>query len=354
MPSPFAKYQLLLDQKEIDADERQHEVVQAFENLFQQITSPKNDSWWKKLIGTDKLNNKGLYIHGHVGRGKTFLMDLFVESLNPEIITRKHFHEFMTWFHKQLRQEKKVVDPIEAIIKKLSTKTQVLCLDEFLVLDITDAMILSGILKSLSKHSIHLVTTSNIEPKDLYYGGLQRKKFLPAIAWLENNTNILHLGGDKDFRQQHSSSQNLWLYPSNQQNEHLFEEQFSKIIQHETLTLDPIEISKRKIPVIKRSEYYGMFEFESLCADARSAQDYLELSKIYKAIFIVINHKIDDEDRNTARRFINLIDVFYDRETPIFALSVVDFTQMYNGKELQFEMQRTHSRLTEMQSFNLS
>lgn len=348
MPSPIEKYQALLEQGKIQQDEKQKNVIQALDQLCLRLHQEPKGFWFFKKHNTPK----GIYVHGHVGRGKTFLMDLFVDSLDSKNVFRMHFHEFMLWFHKQLRALKNQSDPIDYVIKNLDSGVKVICLDEFLVLDITDAMILSRILFSIQSRGITLVTTSNIEPQDLYYGGLQRKKFLPAIDWLQNNMSILHLDGEKDFRHYHSGKQDLWIHPINSANEQLFEEFFSKKVGNEAISVEPVEINKRLISVIKRSASQIMFKFESLCVGARSASDYLQLCQKYEAVFVLIPQKIADTDRNTARRFITLIDVFYDNQQPLYVLSAVDFTQIYTGSELEFEMQRTHSRLTEMQSFD--
>jgi cell division protein ZapE len=345
--TPLKLYQQGLENQSIKHDELQFSVVKAFNQLYAEITHTKKKWFFKKSV-----YSKGLYIFGNVGRGKTFLMDLFVTSLNQKKIRRLHFHEFMLWFHKNLRSIKNKQNPIELVIKKLSEEVEVLCLDEFLVHDITDAMILSKILEALKEYNISLVTTSNIEPSQLYRGGLQRKKFLPSIDWISNNMKILHLDGAHDFRTQTSiCSERNWLTPNNKDNQQLFEQLFNQKIVTEKLHISPIEINKRSLAVIKRTKNHIMFEFETLCYQPRNANDFIQLCKLYQSVFVVINHKIEDSDRNTARRFITLIDVFYDHQMPLYVISNRDFKDLYSGTDLAFEMQRTVSRLTEMQSF---
>ncbi len=346
MPSPLAIYQAKLVSDEIKSDQLQKHVVDAFEQLFIN-TNKKDNSWFFK----NKRVFHGLYIYGSVGRGKTFLMDLFVQSLDEKIVRRQHFHAFMLWLHQELHKIKKKQDPIEIIIKNLAKEVKVLCLDEFLVHDITDAMLLATILYSLEKNGISLVTTSNVKPINLYEGGLQRKKFMPAIAWMQENMQILHLDGEQDYRTQSNItlSDTKWFSPITQDNQLRFEQAFSaqshgQIIEHTAIT-----INKRQLEVVKRSQSSIHFDFKTLCEEARNASDYLQLSQQYKCLFISINKAIEHEDRNTARRFITLIDVLYDTHTPLYVLSPIKFNAIYSGQELSFEMQRTVSRLTEMQ-----
>ncbi|MCB1586605.1 MAG: AFG1 family ATPase [Xanthomonadales bacterium] len=341
--SPLKLYQKLVSQGEISKDSLQEQVVLAFENIRHNLH--KESSYW---FFKPKRSFNGLYIYGSVGRGKTFLMDLFIQTIDEKRVRRQHFHSFMKWLHQQLRQIKNQQNPLDTVIKDLSEEIDVLCLDEFLVHDITDAMLLAGILFAMQKYNISIITTSNVNPKDLYLGGLQREKFLPAISWMQQNMTIIQLDGEHDYRTvDTTSSQQKWLSPINMHNETLFESRFSQLVGADDIHISAIEINKRKVDVIKRSDKHIMLEFEVLCMQPRNASDYIQLAEKYQTIFIVINHAIDKEDRNTARRFITLIDVLYDTNTPLYALSAVSFDEIYQGKELSFEMQRTVSRLTE-------
>jgi cell division protein ZapE len=343
--TPLQIYTDKIEQGTIQQDTLQNEVVLGFEDLYQNLNSIKK-SWFFK----SKPNFHGLYIYGSVGRGKTFLMDLFVDSIDQKLIRRQHFHQFMLWLHQQLRQINNQQNPIDIVIENLSTEISVLCLDEFLVHDITDAMLLAKILFALNKYDINLVTTSNVNPVDLYEGGLQREKFLPAIRWIEDHMNILQLDGSYDYRTQHNNLNKKWFNPINSENETLFEQAFNQLVGLKNLHMSPITINKRQLNVIKRSDDHIMFEFETLCMQPRNANDFIKLSEQYQSIFLVINAKIDSEDRNTARRFITLIDILYDANIPLYVLSVIGFDKIYQGDELSFEMQRTHSRLSEMQN----
>ena len=343
--SPLIAYQKQLDSGLIKPDILQGNVINAFDDLYQSLSKPMKTSWFFKA----QRPFHGLYIYGKVGRGKTFLMDLFVDSINSGAVKRQHFHEFMLWVHASLHQIKNKQNPIDLIIKNLSKDISVLCLDEFLVHDITDAMLLANILFALEKYSISLVTTSNVNPIDLYYGGLQRKKFMPAIEWMQKNMKIMQLDGDFDHRTSKSDpNQAHWLSPINDMNKTIFERQFSELIANQTIHISPITISHRQLNIIKRSDKHIMFEFEVLCKQARSARDYLEICKQYDSLFLVINVAIDTDDRNTAKRFITLIDVLYDSNTSLYVLAQVDFNKLYKGDDYAFEMQRTLSRLREM------
>lgn len=343
--SPLQVYKEKIAQGIIEQDILQNEVILGFEDLYNNL-KPEKKFWFFQ----SKVNFKGLYIFGSVGRGKTFLMDLFVDCVDSKTIRRQHFHAFMLWFHQQLRTIKNKQNPIDIVIKKLAEKVSILCLDEFLVHDITDAMLLAGILDALEKHKINLITTSNVNPIDLYLGGLQRKKFIPAIEWLQNNMNIIQLDGEYDYRSTNVSSSKTWYSPINQDNENKFEQQFSQLVAAKNLHISPITINKRQVNIVKRSNQHIMFEFDTLCKQPRNANDFIKISEQYHSVFVVINEAIELDDRNTARRFITLIDVLYDTQTPLYVLSAVDYNIIYLGEELSFEMQRTISRLTEMQT----
>ncbi|MCF6319108.1 MAG: AFG1 family ATPase [Proteobacteria bacterium] len=345
--NPLQIYTNKLEKGEIQQDTLQNEVVLAFQDLYQNLVKPK-----KKWFFKAQPKFYGLYIFGSVGRGKTSLMDLFVETIEPKKIRRQHFHAFMLWFHQQLRSIKNQQNPVDLVIKRLSSNINILCLDEFLVHDITDAMLLAKILFALEEENISLVTTSNVNPVDLYAGGLQREEFIPAIRWMQNHMKIMQLDGNLDYRIQSSNQNKKWFTPINEQNNNDFEHLFSQAVGSRDLHISPIQINKRQLAVIKRCSKHIMFEFETLCMQPRNASDYIQLTQQYLSIFMVINAAIETEDRNTARRFINLIDVLYDANTPLYVLSTVEFTKMYKGDELSFEMQRTVSRLTEMQNFH--
>ncbi len=342
--SPYNSYQKQLDAGAIKPDELQAHVIKAFEELYHELNKPIKKRWFFKV----KKSFYGLYIFGKVGRGKTFLMDLFVKSLDGKKVKRQHFHAFMQWIHKSLHRIKNQQNPIDIIIKDLSENINILCLDEFLVHDITDAMLLSNILYALEKFGISLVTTSNVAPVDLYYGGLQRKKFMPAIDWMQKNMKIMQLDGDYDHRKEKNNNTNNWLSPINTSTKTLFEQRFSEIIKTQNIHLSPVTINKRPIAIIKRTEKHIMFEFDVLCKQARSASDYLLICQQYDSVFLVINQAIEANDRNTAKRFITLIDVLYDCETTLVVLSQVPFVELYSGTDFAFEMQRTLSRLSEM------
>ena len=347
--SPLQVYKEKLVQGIIKEDILQNEVILGFEDLYNNL-KPHKKYWF---FNSEK-HFKGLYIFGSVGRGKTFLMDIFVDCVDKKSIRRQHFHSFMLWFHQQLRKIKNKQNPIDVVIKNLSDEISVLCLDEFLVHDITDAMLLAGILDALEKYKINLITTSNVNPIDLYLGGLQRKKFMPAITWMQKNMDIIQLDGEYDYRSTNISSSKTWLSPISNDNENKFEQLFSQLVAAQDLHISPITINKRQLNTIKRSKNHIMFEFETLCKQPRNANDFIKISEQYQSVFVVINEPIELDDRNTARRFITLIDVLYDAKTPLYVLSVVDFNEIYQGEELSFEIQRTISRLTEMQTLKLN
>ncbi len=305
-----------------------------------------------RLFGLAKGKNKfkGLYFWGGVGRGKTMLMDLFVKSLPVDICQRYHFHRFMQRVHQEFIVLSGMKNPVQEVAARLANESSVICFDEFYVSDIGDAMILGELLKELFELGVTLVATSNNEPKDLYPNGLQRSKFLPAIDLLYKHTEVVLLTPGQDFRLRMLVDAKMYHTPSGLNTRKLMHEAFTSLANSEIQTGSRILILGRSIKTIKESAGLVWFDFSDLCEGARSQNDYVEISKIYQSVFLSGLPVLTEQRENAARRFISLIDEFYDRGVKLVIEAEIGIENLYQGQRLRFEFQRTRSRLQEMQS----
>jgi cell division protein ZapE len=352
--SLLSLYQAQIKSNTISSDTNQLEVIKQLDYIkskLEQDSSSTNlfSKVYCKLLGTNVC--KGLYLYSGVGRGKTMLMDMFFNNLllNPVKKHRVHFHLFMKTIHEQMQQVVGVRDPIDYIIKKQYSLYRVLCLDEFLVHDIADAMLLSNILKALFKYNILLITTSNTKPDLLYKNGLQRESFLPAIQLILDNLTIMHLEGDTDYRAKMLLENNCYFYPQNEFNYNKLTEIYTKLSVSVT-NLITIEIANRLISVIKASDNLVWFDFNIICQSPRSQHDYLEIAELYKVILLSDLIQLDDSKQDMVRRFINFIDVLYDYKVKLIISAHVPLDNIYIGLALAVEFKRTISRLKEMQT----
>ena len=350
--SPKAQYLHEIESGVIWRDELQAHVVDEFERLYQDLTLPKTQSWSiTQLWNKSEPAPKGLYIYGSVGRGKTHLMDLFFESL-PDTVgkQRQHYHEFMLWLHHQLRQHSEVKNPLNKIFKKLAKNVQILCLDEFLVNDIANAMLLAGMLQAFTQHGIALVTTSNVKPVDLYKDGLQRAQFLPAIDWILAQMQVMHLDGDQDFRQQDSDNNQHehWYFPINDSSYNRLHERYQTLTEnHENSDANWL-INDRAMQVLKFANKTLWCDFDTLCKQARNAADYIDIANKIETLVITNIPSMSADNDNEARRFITLIDVMYEQEVKIVAQAACHYKMIYSGKKMAFEFKRAASRLAEL------
>lgn len=346
---PLATYQAEIDKGVIWEDALQARVVNAFESLHQTLLKPTKKTFFKQWFSSDPGTPKGIYIYGSVGRGKTHLMDLFYDCL-PEKVgkQRQHYHEFMLWLHQQLRQYDSHSDPLDKICQNMATQVQVLCLDEFLVNDIADAMLLAGLLSAFSAHGVALVTTSNVKPDDLYHGGLQRAKFLPAIAWINDNMNILHLDGAQDYRIQEEGVHEHWYYPVCESSLFHLQDHFVHNSRANAVSNQSWTINDREITVVKSANKSLWCHFDVLCKEARSAHDYIEIAKRIDTLYLEGVPQLTVYDNDQSRRFITLIDVLYENNIKIVAQAESHYQMIYQGDKLSFEFKRCASRLSEL------
>jgi cell division protein ZapE len=292
----------------------------------------------------------GVYLWGDVGRGKTFLMDLFFESLAIKNKKRIHFHRMMSEVHARLQSAKGSEDPLDLVAASISAEIRVLCFDEFFVSDIGDAMILGRLLEGLFRRGVTLVTTSNSPPADLYKDGLQRERFVPAIVLLQEHTHVVQLDAGADYRLRLLQKAGTFFSSADKDTEQRLSECIREIAPGKIDAAGSINILSRSIPTQGSAKSVVWFTFEDICGGPRSQQDYIEIARFYQTVIIsnipVLTRELDDE----ARRFIALVDEFYDRHVKLIISSAANVDSLYRGTRLQFEFERTESRLVEMQS----
>jgi len=292
----------------------------------------------------------GLYLWGDVGRGKTFLMDLFFETLPVEWKTRIHFHRMMGNVHERLNALDDIEDPLDQVAADIARQIKVLCLDEFFVSDIADAMILGRLLDGLFRRGVTLVATSNSRPADLYRNGLQRERFLPVIDLLETHTQVLQLEGDTDYRLRLLQQVGTYLSPADDNADVKLTHYFLEIASGDVVDGRVLDILGRGIRTERCAKGVAWFDFEDICNGPRSQQDYIEIARWYPTVIVSNIPVLSADQENQARRFVALVDEFYDRKVKLMVSAAAAIESLYTGPKLTFEFQRTTSRLIEMQS----
>jgi len=293
---------------------------------------------------------RGIYLWGSVGRGKTWLMDLFFESLPFAERRRRHFHRFMADVHAGLTNLNGEAAPLELLAQEIAESTRVLCFDELFVSDIADAMILGALLEALFRKGVTLVATSNIRPADLYRNGLQRQRFLPAIELIEQNTEVIRVGGDTDYRLRQLTRAGTYMLTSDPDSARRLTGIFDELAHGTPTSKGTLEIEGRRIPVIRKSGVVAWFSFVALCAGPRSQDDYIEIARNYQSVIVSDVPMLDADHDNEARRLIALVDELYDHNVNLIVSAAAPPAALYRGERLARPFQRTVSRLTEMQS----
>lgn len=355
MMTPLQRYQTLLAEQKISHDPAQAEVIEAFEALYHALTAKQKLFSRLKTTLFQRLHLSqspitGLYLWGGVGRGKTFLMDLFFHSLPFRNKARFHFHRFMYYVHHALKRHQGKASPLAIIAKEFSRRTQILCFDEFYVSDIADAMILSELFRELFFQGVTLVATSNLAPEKLYYRGLQREKFLPTIDLIHTYCKIMSLVGKSDYRLAYLTQSEIYHYPLDEQADINLANYFEKLAPERWIADQILTITDRQLPTRACADSIVWFDFTELCEAARSALDYIEIARCFHTVLISGVRQMGPEKEDVARRFIALIDEFYERHVNLIVSAEVALPNLYQGERLSFEFQRTISRLTEMQS----
>lgn len=361
--SPLSRYQQMLAAGEYQADAVQQQAVTQLDHIFQALqqipTLDGANAGLRNKLGrwlgksTEKTPTRpvqGLYMWGGVGRGKTWLMDLFFQSLPGDRKLRLHFHRFMLRVHEELTELQGHENPLEMIADGFKAQTDVLCFDEFFVSDITDAMLLATLLQALFARGITLVTTSNIQPDNLYRNGLQRARFLPAIDLINQYCNVMNVDAGIDYRLRTLTQAHLYITPLGEQTRQQMESIFLKLAGKIGEVAPILQINHRPLPTLYAVDGVLAVDFHTLCEEARSQVDYIALSRLYHSVMLHNVHVMGSLQENTARRFLALVDEFYERHVKLVISADVPMFDIYQGEQLTFEFQRCLSRLQEMQS----
>jgi cell division protein ZapE len=354
--TPIERYQQDLDSKLLLPDPAQHQAVLQLQELYDRLVvtgTARQPSLISRFFKSDQLEpERGIYFWGGVGRGKTYLMDAFYDSLPFPDKMRVHFHRFMQKVHLELKSQQGVKNPLQAIAKKIKAEARVICFDEFFVSDIADAMILGGLMKELFAESVTLVATSNIIPDNLYKDGLQRKQFLPAIDLLNKHTKVVNVDGGIDYRLRVLERAEIYHSPLDKMADASLLDSFTQLAPDAKSIFigAKIDIAGRRLKTVRSGDDVVWFTFSELCDGPRSQNDYIEIARLYHAVLIsnvpIMGEKTDD----LARRFVNLVDEFYDSNVKLIISAEAPIESLYAGGKLAFEFERTRSRLLEMQS----
>lgn len=348
--SVMQAYEAELASRGYTADPAQLRAVQALERCASEWAAfkVKRSNAFKKLVNRPDVP-RGVYMHGGVGRGKSFLMDCFYNAVPLKRKTRLHFHEFMREVHRELRDLQGIVNPLDELGKRIAKRYRLICFDEFHVADITDAMILHRLLAALFDHGVGFVTTSNFKPDDLYPNGMHRDRIFPAIALLKEKLEVLSVDNGTDYRRRTLEQVNLYHTPLGPQADAEMTESFNRLA--ESHDENPVlQIESRKIQARRKAGGLVWFDFKTLCGGPRSQNDYLEIATQFHTVLLSDVPAMPVRMASEARRFTWLIDVLYDRRVKLILSAEVAPEDLYTEGPLAHEFPRTISRLNEMRS----
>jgi cell division protein ZapE len=351
-----ARYQRELQARGYRADAAQYTVLERLQALRTRVLKEQRRGLWRRLSAAwgrrpASRGSGGVYLYGAVGRGKTMLMDLFYDSVPSLKRRRSHFHHFMRDVHEQLSRLRAQPSPLEALARELAAQIRVLCLDELYVSDITDAMILGTLFEALLRREVTLVITSNLAPHELYRAGLQRSRFLPTIALLESRLEQCLLDGDCDYRLLQLQRAPIYLDSRAADSGTRLQRLFTELAAGQAASATEVRLLGRKVRALGCRGDLVWFDFAALCQGPRSQNDYVELAQEFRTV-LLSNVPVFDapEQDDAARRFIALIDEFYDQGTKLVVSAAAAPALLYRAGRLQSEFQRTASRLVEMQT----
>ena len=348
---PYQQYQDDITQHGLRQDPAQYQAVQALQRLYEEINQRVTDppSFWRRLLRREPIT-KGLYLVGSVGRGKTYLMDMFYESLEGVKKQRVHYHRFMLDIHEKLKHLPRSPNPLPIVGKDIAMQTQILCLDEFHVTDVADAMLLSGLLDALFCHKVVLVATSNTAIDDLYLNGLQRERFMEAIQLLNTHTTQVDLANGEDYRLSYLEKGETFLVTEYETNTDWLMGKFNDLAPTKVEREQYLTIHHRHIHALAVSDDIVWFDFSELCKTPRAAKDYLELAKLFHTVLVSNIPVLKAGNDSEAKRFMHLIDALYDHRVKLIATARARPEELYQGRLLKDSFDRTVSRLIEMSS----
>ncbi len=349
--SPLQRYEQAISSGDFTRDEQQYQAMSYLDNLYHELNaSAEQKKGFFSFLKSKPEAPKGLYMWGGVGRGKTWMMDMFYESLTIERKMRQHFHHFMQRVHRELNAIQGESNPLEKVADIIYAEAVIICFDEFFVSNVSDAMILGDLFTMLFNRGVTLVATSNIEPSGLYKDGLHRDRFLPAIKEVERHTQVMNIDSGIDYRLRVLQQAELYKYPLTRENHHWLANRFASLANNMKISEAPIEVNGREIQVNARTATILFCDFRHLCMQPRSAADFIEIANRYSTVLVNAVPALNDNLRDPTRRFIYMVDEFYDRRVKLLIRAEQSILELYQGEKLAFEIERTRSRLLEMQS----
>jgi len=364
--SPLTRYQQALEQGDYQPDDVQRAAVTELDKIQKALISRQQTATtltdkkgflgrFSKIFQRSESSEQpvqGLYMWGGVGRGKTWIMDMFYQSVPGERKLRLHFHRFMLRVHEELSQLQGHSDPLLIIAERFREQTDLLCFDEFFVSDITDAMLLGTLMEALFQRGITLVATSNIPPDELYRNGLQRARFLPAIEQIKTHCQIMNVDAGVDYRLRALTAAHLWKSPLNDETRTAISVLFKNLSGSDFAQAPSpvLEINHRAMKSEHVAEGVLAIRFSVLCGENRSQHDYIALSQQFHTVLLLDVPQLTQQTEDHARRFLAMVDEFYERHVKLVVSAEVTLEAIYQGNQLKFEYQRCLSRLQEMQS----
>jgi cell division protein ZapE len=339
-----------LERRRYRSDDAQRAAIDRLQRMYDAFVEFKarRSNRLKRLINRPAVP-RGVWMYGGVGRGKSFLMDCFYESLPVVRKTRLHFHEFMRDVHRELEQLKGTADPLDAVAARVARRYRLICFDEFHVSDIADAMILERLMRGLFAQGVTFVMTSNYHPDQLYPEGLHRERILPAIALIKENVDVLNVDAGIDYRRRTLAQVQAYHCPDDARAQAALESAFEAVAG--TRDENPqLLIENRELTALRRAGGAVWFDFATLCGGPRSQNDYLEIAHLFHTVVLSGVPKMGPSMASEARRFVWLVDVLYDRRVKLIISAACPPEALYTGGPMAGEFHRTVSRLVEMQS----
>ncbi|PZO73968.1 MAG: cell division protein ZapE [Sphingomonas hengshuiensis] len=353
----LTRYDSLVAAGELRPDPEQRAAATRLSRLAAELDSPPRRGMFARLTGKDAPVPRGVYLWGGVGRGKSMLMDLFYDCVAEPAKRRVHFHAFMLEVHARLAAEraKEAGNPVPPVAEALARDLKLLAFDEMVINNTADAMVLSRLFTEMMTHGVTIVATSNRPPADLYKDGLQRDSFLPFIALLEANLDVLPLNGPTDYRRDRLGQLDTWLVPNGAAATDALSAAFFRLTDYpvEDAANVPscdLDIGGRTLHVPKALKGVAVFSFKRLCGEARGAPDYLAVARTFHTVILVGIPVLGPENRNEAARFVTLIDALYEYKVKLLAAADARPGELYPTGDGRFEFDRTISRLEEMRS----
>ncbi|MDD2944674.1 MULTISPECIES: cell division protein ZapE [unclassified Acinetobacter] len=348
--SPAERYAQAIASGQFMPDEAQAQAVHELDRVWQELIQRFKASKKAFRRFRRQTSPRGVYMWGGVGRGKTWLMDQFFESIPFRRKTRMHFHHFMQHVHRELNKLSGQRNPLDQVADQIYQQAVVICFDEFFVSNVTDAMILSELFQKLFTRGITLVATSNIAPDGLYKNGIHRDRFIPTIEMVKKHCVVLNVDAGVDYRLRVLKQAQLFKHPLTHEHKLWIAQRFTALTQTQTQSQEPIIINNRIVETIGHTEDVLWCEYSELCLKPRSPADFIEIANIYNTVLVSNVPHLTDYLSEGTRRFIYLVDEFYDRGVKLLLTSEDSIIDIYQGEKLAFEIERTRSRLLEMQS----